>query len=190
MSPGDKNAPDAASGQSTPNATDAKTPVKEEDTIPILSLTTVSKKGLKPIPVTGSLMIPMEDCIGSEATTAEPLDIVKNAALQPKPIWHVYVSLRNDNLPKATVVKGKVCQRYVCINALFTFDETDTTTTDNKLKVRPSDVGEWLLPIKIDDNGKIDYTKGKLLAYVKVKIECQTDTPAQEPAKKDSSSQT
>jgi hypothetical protein len=83
-----------------------------------------------------------KDTTATQNKTEPYVDIVQYAKLPTKPRWQVRVSLSNDNLPKATVVKGKVCQKYVCINAMLIFDYPDSYTINEDAIAKDNPNGE------------------------------------------------
>lgn len=178
MSPTEKETTDTED-ESTSITKDDKTAGKEE-AVSILELTVVSKNGCTPSDVVGSLKIPMEDSANlelcSSSAGSEPfVNIVKDAKLPTMPLWRVLVSLSNDHLPKAMVIKERVCQKYVCINALLSFYRE----THEHLLSEEIIPGEWLLPIKVKKEG-VETSSNQIncvvLAYVRVKIGDEVDT--------------
>jgi hypothetical protein len=103
----------------------------KEEAIPILNLEVVSKKGTIPTKMSGSLKIPVgnEDNLELLRTTLQPPTFASNGQTAKdrteQPNWRVFVDLSSDVLPKPMVVKGKVCHKYVCINALLSFKWSD-----------------------------------------------------------------
>jgi hypothetical protein len=194
MNPTEKKTIDTEN-ESTSIIKDDKTAGKEE-AVPILELTVVSKNGCTPSDVVGSLKIPMEDSANlelcSSSAGSEPfVNIVKDAKLPTKPQWRVLAGLSNDHLLKAMMIKEKVCQKYVCINALLSFYKE----TGEHLLSEDIIPGEWLLPIKVKKEGaeiSANRTSCVVLAYVRVKIGDENDTPptGKKPATSKSTSDT
>jgi hypothetical protein len=163
---------------------DAKNTGKEEEIIPILELTGASKDGSTPNDVVNSLRILAEDnadlkLLLPDGVAQPPVNIVKNADLPSDPKWRVLVTLSNDHLPENTVIKGKVYQKYVCINAQLSFYK------ETKEHLLSEDIisGVWLLPIKVRKEGEEGEKKAGanqasyvVLAYVRVKIVDEADT--------------
>ena len=160
------------------------------DTMPILELTAVSKKGATPSDIAGSMAIQWQNnssIIIPKHFTSAPVDIVEDANLGIVPKWHVWVSVNIDPHPydKKDTDNNTNNFHNIRINALLSFYEGNYPTDKRHARRLASgdiDSGEWLLSIKVQEETKVNAVKPGddediVLAYVKVKITDQSDTP-------------